>query len=41
MLREPNPTDGTGLKVACSILAWSSKNEPADQLMTYAMTAWK
>ena len=41
MSREPNPTDGTGIKVANSILASSSKNEPADQPMTYATTAWK
>jgi len=39
MSREPNPTDGTGLKAANSILVSSSKNEQVDQLMTCAMTA--
>ncbi len=41
MSREPNPTDGTGIEVAYSILASSSKNEPADQPTIYATTAWK
>jgi hypothetical protein len=41
MLREQNPTDGTGIKTANSIPASSSKNGTADQTLTYAMTALK